>query len=91
MQRLNHWLNVLSIILGAAVTLYGFFLFFSERALPPLLVALAVLIVGPLEDRLKARVARSSATQEEKAARTDLADKATSAAFLLLLLVAIAL
>lgn len=52
-ERLTRLLIYLGWVLGAAVIFYGFWRYWTERSIPPLLVSLAVLVAGPLEDLLK--------------------------------------
>lgn len=89
MARLIHVLNVLGFVLGAVVVLYGGLRFLTQQWLPGLLVALAVVIVGPLEDLLKGWAGRQGATEADRENMRLVVDRATSAAFLVLLLVAI--
>ncbi|MBI4277428.1 MAG: hypothetical protein HY660_03140 [Armatimonadetes bacterium] len=74
-------------VVGIAVILYGLKRGLSGHT-PALLIAVSVIIVGPLEDILKKWVRRRvQAREEEPAVRV--VDLATSAAFLILLLTAI--
>lgn len=69
---------------GAAVIVYGLARGLMDGATGPLLIALAVLIVGPVEDLLKS-LARHARGEPARTAWTALVDQATSLAFLLLL------
>jgi hypothetical protein len=62
---------------------YGLARYVGGRSLPLLLISLSVIIVGPLEDVLKGWVRRRTKAPEEPT--VELVDKATSAAFLILL------
>lgn len=87
MQR---WIQVLTVagwLLGAAVIIYGFGRYRSDGSFPAGLIALAVVIAGPLEDLLKRWVRRKTQAKEEPAVK--LVDVATSAGFMILLLLAI--
>jgi hypothetical protein len=85
--RILTWLGYL---LGGAVILYGGWRFFAQGSVPSLLISLAVIIAGPLEDILKAWVRRMMRIAGEEPAVT-LVDLATSVVFLILLLIAIRL
>ena len=89
-ERLTRILIYAGWALGAAVILYGIWRYWKERTLSALLISLAVLIAGPLEDALKAWVRRERRLGKEKPA-VALVDAATSVAFLVLLLWTIAL
>ena len=88
MQRFLHVLNVLGFVLGALVVLYGGLRFYTQQWLPGLLIALAVVIAGPLEDLLKGWANRQGATEADHENMRLAVDRATSAAFLALLLAA---
>jgi hypothetical protein len=88
MPRLLHVLNVLGFVLGAVVVVYGGLRFYTQQWLPGLLIALAVVIVGPVEDLLKAWAGRRGATDAEREDLRVAVDRASSAAFLALLLAA---
>lgn len=90
LERLTRLLIYAGWALGAAVIFYGIWRFWKEHSLPALLIALAVLIAGPLEDVLKAWVRRERRLGKENPA-VALVDAATSVAFLVLLLWTIAL
>jgi hypothetical protein len=89
MERVTQGLKVLGWVLGGIVIVYGVARFVAAGAVPALLIALAVMIVGPLEDLLKAAVRRQAAPPEQKERLVQLMDQATSAAFLILLILAI--
>jgi predicted PurR-regulated permease PerM len=74
-------------IFGAAVIVYGLNRYFQDSNLPALLIAIAVVIVGPLEDFLKKRMRKKAGVREEPA--VELVDLTTSLAFLILLVFAI--
>jgi len=90
----RNWITVLTTagnVVGAALILAGVVRFVANRSVPALLIALAVLIVGPGEDGLR-RWVRSRAVSEEAAEEAEtVVDRATSLAFLVLLLAALVL
>jgi hypothetical protein len=78
-------LTMLGNVLGVAVILLGIFTFVSSGAVAGLLIAIAIIVVGPGEDLLQAWVRRTApdpATGEERAT---IVDRATSVVFLVLL------
>jgi hypothetical protein len=77
-------LHVLNVAFFVGIAWVGLQRFFAHTNPPSQLIALAVSIVGPLEDYLKTRVRRGTPTEEEPAVQV--VDKATSAIFLALLL-----
>lgn len=77
-------LHVLNVALFVAIVWTGAQRFLEQRDPPSQLIALAVAIVGPLEDYLKKLVRRGTPFQEEPA--VEIVDKGTSAVFLALLL-----
>jgi len=82
------WIRLLTVagwIAGAAVILYGLAVFLSAGILPALLVALAVVIAGPLEDVLKGWVRRRKQLEPEEPLVRNV-DLTTSLVFLALLL-----
>lgn len=87
-RTLQVWIKILTLagwLLGAAVIVFGVSIYLSSQKLPPLLISLAVLIAGPLEDLLKGWVRRRiQCAPKEPAVRV--VDLATSVAFLILLL-----
>lgn len=89
-ERLTRLLIYLGWVLGAAVIFYGFWRYWTERSIPPLLVSLAVLVAGPLEDLLKRWIRHRRRLGREEPGVV-LVDAATSVAFLILLLWTIAL
>ncbi len=90
LEKLTRLLIYLGWVLGAAVIFSGLWRYWRQRSVPALLISLAVLIAGPLEDALKAWVRRRRRRGNEEPA-VALVDAATSVVFLVLLLVAIAL
>ena len=78
-------LTTIGSVLGAAVIAYGLYVYFAAGLLPGLLVAVAILIVGPGEDLLQAWVRRTAPTPAEGEVRATVVDRVTSIAFLLLL------
>jgi len=84
MSALRRTLHVLNVALFLVIAWIGVQRLLAHRDPPAQLIALAVAIVGPLEDYLKKLVRRGQPSQEEPA--VEIVDKATSAAFLALLL-----
>lgn len=78
-------------IVGVAVIAVGVLTFAWAGYLPGLVIALAILIVGPGEDLGQAYVRRKAPTLEEGEVRATVVDRVTSLAFLLLLGLAIEL
>jgi len=88
----DSWLTVLTTagnVLGAAVILAGVVRFIASGAVPALLIAIAVLVVGPGEDVLKRWVRARAGSPKEALEWETLVDRATSLAFLALLLAAV--
>jgi hypothetical protein len=86
------WIRALTTagtVLGALVIVYGVVTFALSGSVAALLVAVAIVVVGPGEDALQAWVRRRAATPEAGEAAATIVDRATSVAFLLLLAVAI--
>jgi hypothetical protein len=81
LRRILHALNVVFFI---GIAWIGVQRFLAQQNPPAQLIALAVAIVGPLEDYLKKWVRRGKPPQEEPA--VEVVDKGTSAIFLALLL-----
>jgi hypothetical protein len=83
--RVLRWLNIL---FGGAVILIGLGAFFFTGAVAPLLLALGLIVVGPLEDWLMnhLRLPGVDPVQTQK-----LIDQGTSLVFVLLLLAALLL
>jgi hypothetical protein len=90
-QRLTQLLKAVSLVLGAGIVVYGFSRFQAGSDRGPLMLGLAVLVVGPLEDLLKLWARRAALSDQDKEAWAALIDQATSAVFLLFLLQAMAL
>ena len=84
MNLLPRILHLLNVVLFIGIAWTGFQRFLAHQDPPSQLIALAVAIVGPLEDYLKKWVRRGTPSQEEPA--VEIVDKATSAVFLALLL-----
>jgi hypothetical protein len=78
-------LTTVGSVLGAVVIVYGLYMYLRAALLPGLLVAAAIVIVGPGEDLLQAWARRSAPTPEEGEARATVVDRVTSIAFLVLL------
>ena len=85
MERWIRWLTISGTVIGALVVLYGFVRFFALGSAPPLLIAVAILIVGPGEDILQRWARRTGSTPAEGELRATIVDRATSLAFLVLL------
>lgn len=83
MTGLARALHYLNIALFLAIVGSGLVAYFGQRNPPAQLIALAVAIVGPLEDILKKKVRRGEPVPDKPA--VEVVDKATSAAFLALL------
>lgn len=84
MERWIGRLKFMGTIIGMGVVAWGLIRFFAEGKMIGLLVALAIVIVGPLEDILKKRV-RKRPGGEAGEAWVTVVDLVTSIAFLLLL------
>ena len=87
---MERWIVVLTFLgrlLGGGVILYGLTRFWLDRTMLPLLISLAVVVAGPVEDLLKNRLHRGVPVAVEPGVQ--LVDAATSAVFLLLLAFAI--
>jgi hypothetical protein len=87
------WIRALTTagtVLGVLVIAYGVVTFALAGSLAALLIAVAIVVVGPGEDALQAWVRRRAATPEQGEAAATIVDRATSVAFLLLLMAAIA-
>lgn len=89
MKTLARILHLLNVALFIGIVWIGLQRFLAGRNPPSQLIALAVAIVGPLEDYLKKLVRRGKPPQEEPA--VEVVDKVTSALFLALLLWALIL
>jgi hypothetical protein len=81
--RVLRWLNIL---FGGALILIGIGAFLFSRAVVPLLLALGLIVVGPLKDRLmnRLRLPGVDPVQTQK-----LVDQGASLIFVLLLLAAL--
>ena len=88
-EQVAQWLKILGWVLGAVVIIYGVARFLAAGSAPALFIALAVVIVGPIEELLKAAVRRQAAPAEEQERLLQLMDQITSVSFLILLLLAI--
>lgn len=84
MVRWVKGLNWLGNIIGTIVVVWGLIRYFFEGQTIGLLIALAIVIVGPLEDILKRRV-RNQPGGEKGEAWATIVDLATSLVFLILL------
>lgn len=85
MERWIHWLTTSGTVIGALVVLYGIVRFVALGSAPPLLIAVAILIVGPGEDILQNWARRTASMPAEGDLRATIVDRATSLAFLILL------
>jgi hypothetical protein len=72
-------------VLGAAVIVFGIATFVRDGALAGLLIAIAIIIVGPGEDVLQAWVRRTATDPAVGEELAEIVDRATSVAFLVLL------
>lgn len=84
MKSLIRILHLLNVVLFVSIIWIGLQRFLGGQNAPSQLLALAVAIVGPLEDYLKKRVRAGKPLHEEPA--VEVVDKMTSAIFLALLL-----
>lgn len=91
MQRWVRPLTTAGTITGVVVIAFGILEFARAGYLPGLVIALAILIVGPGEDLGQAYVRRTAPSPEEGEVRATVVDRVTSLAFLLLLGLAIEL
>jgi len=90
-ERWIRWLTLSGTVIGALVVLYGIVRFVGLGAAPPLLIAVAILIVGPGEDIMQRWARETAPTPAVGALRATVVDRATSLAFLILLGVVIRL
>jgi len=75
-----------NILLGTGVVTSSFYLYVTQNVKIPLLISLAIVIVGPIEDLLNNRVEKSPfLSPNEKKFYTNIIDQSTSLAFLALL------
>ena len=79
-------LRVLAWISGIALIAVGLWAFFAKGAVVPLLIVVALVVVGPVEDILKKRLRLPGVDPDTTRA---LVDQATSLGFILLLLAAV--
>ena len=84
MKTIARILHLLNAAFFVGIIGVGLQRFLAQKDPPSQLIALAVAIVGPLEDYVKALVRRGKPTQDEPA--VEIVDKSTSALFLALLL-----
>jgi hypothetical protein len=91
MQTWVRPLTTAGTITGVAVIAFGILEFARAGYLPGLVIALAILIVGPGEDLGQAYVRRTAPSHAEGEVRATVVDRVTSLAFLLLLGLAIEL
>jgi hypothetical protein len=84
-KRWIRWLTISGTLVGALVILYGVVRFVAAESVPALLIAIAILVVGPGEDVLQRWARRTGATPTEGELRATVVDRATSLAFLVLL------
>lgn len=85
MQHWAKWLFIVGQLLGAAILAWGIVRFVREGAAVPLLIALAILIGGPVEDLLTDWANRKYKRSGERAVVVHLIDLATSIGFLICL------
>ena len=82
------WIRGLTIagnVIGAIVILYGVAVYLTVGAVIGLLIAVAILVVGPGEDLLEDWARRTAETPEQGELRVAIVDRSTSLAFLVLL------
>jgi hypothetical protein len=91
MENWIRWLTTSGTVLGALVVLFGIARYVTAGSAAALLIAVAILVVGPGEDVLERWARRTAATPADGEARATVVDRATSLAFLALLGVAISL
>ena len=88
------WLTVLTTagnVAGAALIFAGVVRYIASGSVPALLIAVAVLVVGPGEDVLKRWVRARAASPKEAERWETVVDRATSLLFLLVLLTTVIL
>ena len=86
--KVKAWIRGLTIagnVIGAIVILYGVAVYLTVGAVIGLLIAVAVLVVGPGEDLLEDWARRTAETPEQGELRVAIVDRSTSLAFLVLL------
>jgi len=86
LERTIRALTAAGTLAGIGVIVYGLALFLAAGSIPALLVAVSVLIVGPVEDVLQNIARQRVADRKAQEAWVVLVDRATSLAFLVLLL-----
>ncbi len=91
MTRWIRWLTTAGTAVGVLVILFGIVRFFALGSVPALLIAVAILVVGPGEDALERWARRTGSTPAEGELRATIVDRSTSLAFLILLGVTILL
>jgi hypothetical protein len=88
MERWNGLVRLIGIILGFFQIFYGVYRFWADKIVPALLISLATVIAGPLEDLLKTEVRRRRNLPRQEPA-VELVDLTTSVGFLICLILAI--
>lgn len=79
-------LHLLNYFVGIVVVFSALYLYFAEKLLIPLYIALAIIIAGPVESLLNAYINNNpAATEREKKFYLSFVDKVTSLAFLIFL------
>src|SRR5690606_38454325 len=86
LERAIKTLTAAGTLAGLGVIVYGLALFFAAGSIPALLVAVSVIVVGPVEDVLQNIARQRIADKKAQQAWVVLVDRATSLAFLVLLL-----
>lgn len=89
MERAIRAVTAAGTLAGVGVIVYGLVSFLAHGSVPALLIAVAVLLVGPVEDGLQNAARRRVKDQKAQEAWVTLVDRATSLGFLLLLLIAL--
>ncbi|MTI83897.1 MAG: hypothetical protein FH756_08305 [Firmicutes bacterium] len=81
-----HLIKSANLLLGTGVVTSSVYLYVTQNAKIPLLISLAIVIAGPIEDLLTNYVEESpSLSPNDKKHYTDFIDQSTSLAFLALL------
>jgi len=89
-KDLKNSLKLLNYILGAIIALFSFYLYYKKRNTVPVLITLAIIVAGPLEDIMYQIIMyKKNIPPEKKKEYFMLVDQLTSAGFLIFLLLAI--
>ncbi|GEA16526.1 hypothetical protein E308F_27720 [Moorella sp. E308F] len=82
---INKILGSLSYLLGTIVVIECFAKLLSGRSRIPLYIALAIIIVGPVEDLINAFIEKNKIWRQERKFYKELVNQITSIAFLILM------